>query len=100
MIEGNTLFVDGTKIRANASRNKSYTKAKYDKFLSETDKRIEEILDECENIDQNEKDCDSLVKMKKKLANKEQLKSKIEDILNEFEEQGSKTKDGKEKKRI
>lgn len=99
LIEGNTLFVDGTKIRANASRNKSYTKAKYDKFLLQTDKRIEEILNECENIDRNEKDCDSLVKMKKELANKEQLKSKIETILNEFKEQGSKTKDGKERKK-
>lgn len=99
LIEGNTLFVDGTKIRANASRNKSYTKAKYDKILSKTDKRIEEILNECENIDQNEKDCDSLVKMKKELSNKEQLKSKIEDVINEFKEQGIKTKDGIERKK-
>jgi len=99
LIEGNTLFVDSTKIRANASINKSYTKAKYDKMLSKTDKRIEEILDECEKIDQGEKDKDSLVKMKKELSDKEQLKSKIENILNEFNEQGSRTRDGKERKK-
>ena len=40
LIEGNTLFVDSTKIRANASINKSYTKAKYDKMLAKTDKLL------------------------------------------------------------
>ena len=71
LIEGNTLFLDGTKMRANASRNKSFTKAKYDRILAKVEQRIEEILTECDNVDHNEKDQSSLVKMKKELSNKE-----------------------------
>lgn len=99
LIEGNTLFVDGTKIRANASRNKSYTKEKYEKLILKIDERIDEILNECEDVDHEEKDRKSLVKMKKELVNKKELKIRIQSILKEYEEEGHKTKDGVEKKK-
>jgi len=97
LIEGNTFFVDGTKIRANASRNRNYTKEKYEKILSKVDNRIDEILNECEHIDDQESQQPSYVKMKKEFTNKKHLHNKIKDILAEFEEQGHKTKDGKER---
>ena len=37
LIEGNILFVDGTKIRANAGRGKSFTKKQYKKELTRID---------------------------------------------------------------
>ncbi len=97
LIEGNTLFVDGTKIKANATKGKNYTKAKYEELLIEVDKRIDEILRECERVDQKESEEGSLVKMKEELANNEHLRDKIKNILKEFEEEGNKTRDGKER---
>ncbi|MEA3490208.1 MAG: transposase [Candidatus Omnitrophota bacterium] len=46
LIEGNVLFVDGTKIRANASIKNTYTKDKCTKMLSKIDKRIDQLLDD------------------------------------------------------
>ena len=86
LIAGNVLFVDGTKIRANASCSRTYEKAWYEEQLKEIDRRIEELLQECEVVDQQEKDLSSFVVMDKELAKAETLKSTIKDVLVEFEE--------------
>jgi len=52
LIAGNALFVDGTKIRANASRSKTHDQAYYERLMSEIEGRIEQLLEECEGIDQ------------------------------------------------
>ena len=44
LIEGNTLFVDGSKIRANASIKNTWTKERCKKYLKNIDKRIKQIL--------------------------------------------------------
>jgi len=85
LIEGNTLFVDGRKFRANAGINKTWTKEKCDKYLKNIDKRIEEILAECEQTDSQEQDNPSLVKMKEEVKDKEALKNKVKEILKEIE---------------
>ena len=54
LIAGNVLFVDGTKIRANAARGKTHDQAYYEQRLSEIDGRIEQLVEECEKIDQIE----------------------------------------------
>lgn len=51
-IEGNTLFVDGSGVRTNASINKSWTKDRCVRRLEKIDTRIAEILSECEQADQ------------------------------------------------
>ena len=51
LIDGNTLFVDGTKIRANAGIKNSWTQQGIEKLLKKVDQRIDEILSECEEID-------------------------------------------------
>jgi len=84
LIDGNTLFVDGTKIRANASIKRTWTKEKYQQILKTIDSRIEALLSECEAADQDESDQESLVKMKKELRNKTVLKAKIEGALKEL----------------
>jgi transposase len=84
LIAGNVLFVDGTKIRANASASRTHDKAWYEEQLKKIDERINQLLQECEETDQQEKDLGSFVAMDKELAKQEKLKSKIQDVLTEF----------------
>jgi len=88
LIEGNTLFVDGSKFRASASINNSWTKEKCDNRLKKIDKRIEKILRECEEVDQAEEGKVSLVKMKEELKDHEALKAKVNNILAELKAEG------------
>lgn len=87
LIEGNTLFVDGTKIRANASINKTWTRKKAQKALKHIDERISYILTQCDAIDEAEQG--SLVTMDEELKDQKILKAKIKSILQEIKEEGS-----------
>jgi len=91
LIEGNTLFVDGTKIRANASIKNSWTQQRCKRHLEKIDKRIKEILSECESVDEKEKGRPSLVKMKEELKDQDALKSKVKKILNELKSEEKKS---------
>ena len=84
LITGNVLFVDGTKIRANASRGKTRTKARYGKLLARIEDRIQELLNECDAVDRQEKGQGSWVKMDRELADKEKLRERIRRVLEEF----------------
>jgi len=84
LIDGNVLFIDGTKIRANAARDKTRKKVWYEKKLEDLDQLIEQLLNECESIDQHEQHKGSLVSMNKELAKTERLKHKIHKVLEEF----------------
>jgi len=88
LISGNVLFVDGAKIRANASRSQTHDQAFYERFLSEIDGRIEQLLEECEGIDQQEEGLGSSVAMGKELAKAERLRNKVEEALKTFKETG------------
>lgn len=87
LLEGNVLFVDGTKIRANASRGKNFTKQQCEKELAEVEKRIDELLEECEQIDEEEKDEGSWVKMETELAENKHYRTRIREVLKQFEEE-------------
>jgi len=91
LITGNTLFIDGTKIRANASIKNTWTEEKCQKHLKNIDKRIEAILAECEAIDKEEQGQPSLVKLNMELKDKEALKSKINQIMKELKEDKKKS---------
>lgn len=84
LIEGNILFVDGTKLRANAGRGHLHKEQWYQDKLREVDERIQRILDECEQVDRNESQCGSFVKMPQELAQAERLKQSIENAMEEF----------------
>lgn len=90
LIEGNTLFVDGSKIRANASLKNRWTKERCEEALKKADERIADILEECENTDLMEKDHPSLVKLREDLADHEALKTKVRDILKELKDEDKK----------
>ena len=91
LIEGNTLFIDGTRMRANASINNSWTRDKCFKHLEKIDNRIAEILSECEQADEKECDNSSLVKMGKNLADNKKLRVKVLGILNKLNAEGRKS---------
>jgi transposase len=86
LIEGNTLFLDGTKIRANASIKNTWTGEKCERALEHIDRRIEAILNECERIDEEEREQPSLVRMGEELRKQEVLKAKVKEVLAELAE--------------
>ena len=97
LIEGNILFVDSTKLRANAGKANLHRKKWYEERLGEVDERIKQLLNQCEQIDKSESHCGSLVVMPKELTKANKLKESIKNALAEFKERGDKTKDGKER---
>jgi transposase len=80
LIEGNTLFVDGTKMRANAGMRESWSAERCERVLKETDKRIEAILKECDEVDESEAEDGSLVNVPEELKEAQALKTKVQSI--------------------
>ena len=85
MIDGNVLFVDGSKIRANANREKHHDQEYYEKRLMVLDRRISELLSECDKVDDDESDQRSYVQISKELKEAGNLKGRIEEVLKSFE---------------
>lgn len=95
LVQGNILFVDSTKIWANAGKAHQHKKQWYQKQLRKVDQRIDHLLAECERVDQQEAHSGSMVKMPKELKNQQHLKATIEAALAEFDTMTDRTKDGK-----
>jgi transposase len=91
LIEGNTLFVDGSKIRANASIKNTWTVEKCKRYLKHIDKHIESILSECDAVDEQEQAQPSLVKLPEELKDKETLKSEVKKIMQELKRENKKS---------
>jgi transposase len=81
LIEGNTLFVDGTKMRANASINQTWNLERCEKAMEKIEHRIEEILAQCEQADQQEQSQGSLVQLKRSLARQQTLQQKVKEVM-------------------
>jgi transposase len=84
LIAGNTLFVDGSKFRANASIKNSRSDKQCKRDLEKVEKRIEEILHECDTIDESESNQPNFVKIKEELADQQILKEKINEFMREM----------------
>jgi transposase len=85
LIAGNVLFVDGTKIRANAGRDRTRERACYERLLAKLDSRIDRLLADCEAADRSEEDAPSYVSMSKELARSTNLKERIRIALDTIE---------------
>lgn len=85
LIDGNILFVDGSKFRANASKAKAHAKDWYIKQLAKVDQRIDELLEECERVDQDEADQASYVKLGEELSQSRQLRERITQAMEKIE---------------
>jgi len=86
LIDGNTLFTDGSKFRANASVNETWTKEKCERYLSKIDEQIDRLLEECETVDDNESGQNSLVKLREKIQDKEQFVQKIHGLMDKLKD--------------
>jgi len=86
LIEGNTLFTDGSKFRANASINNHWTKEKCERRLEKIDKQIDQLLEDAEQLDLQEDKEESMVKLNKEIESKEKLIEKIKETLQTLEE--------------
>jgi transposase len=90
LIDGNILFVDGSKIRGNASIKNTWTKEKGKKVLEKAEKRIEEILREADIIDEEEASLPSLTTLRNDLVKAGTLKGRVEGIIAELEQSNKK----------
>jgi transposase len=88
LIEGNILFMDGTRLRANAAIDHSWTTRKCQEALADLDRRIAQLLKDCEAADEAETDQGSLVHLEQALANQTALKSRIEEVMARLKAEG------------
>lgn len=91
LIEGNTLFVDGSKIRGNASIKNTWTKEKCERALEHIDGNIKNILKECQREDKEENEQGSYVKLQGELKDKEKMKQKVKEIMEELSKKNLKS---------
>ena len=85
LIAGNTLFVDGSKLRANAGLKNQCTAAACEERLQQVDQRIEALLQECESLDAQEAPEDSLVHLQAELAGQQSRKERIEAAVKQLQ---------------
>jgi transposase len=88
LIEGNTLFVDGTKIRANASLSNTWDERRCRRTLEAIDRRIEGILNECDRTDAQEDAQGSIVHMDEELKSRKKLRERVAGILDDLKKSG------------
>jgi len=88
LIAGNVLFVDGSKVRANAARGQTHDQVYYEQHLSEIERRIEELVEECEKTDQMEEGQRSWIDMEHELTEKQHLKERVQEALKTMKETG------------
>jgi hypothetical protein len=88
------IYIDGTKIKANASRKRTKTAEGFEKWLSLLEEEIASILKEAAAIDKEEdekfKVCEEEKELLKKLSNRTYLKTRIEEALNQMSKEDKK----------
>jgi len=89
LIEGNTLFVDGTKIRANAGIKNTVTKTHLKEQLKNIESRINTILKECDKADAKEAHMGSFVKLREELNSIEKIRTSVKKALAEIDQENS-----------
>ena len=87
LIEGNIFFTDGSKFRANASINNTRTKEGCEQYLKKIEEQIDQVINESEQIDAQEQDDRSLIKLKEQIHDKAKLMNTMKDVLNTLDSQ-------------
>lgn len=81
LVDGNTLFFDGSKFRANASIGKTLSREHLEQELQKVEAHIHELVEENERADQGDDGESSYVKSKKELRNQESLAGRLKECL-------------------
>ena len=66
VVSGNTLIVDGTKIRANAGNKQQFSRDQARKKIEDLERRISKMLNECDRIDRSERHDGSWIQLPEK----------------------------------
>lgn len=83
MVNFSKLYLDGIKVKANASKSKNFSKDEID-FLSEfVDKHLEKMDETDKEEDKKYGDSNGEPKIPENLTNRRKLKEKIKEILND-----------------
>ncbi|HHT9107144.1 MAG TPA: transposase, partial [Candidatus Wunengus sp. YC64] len=86
------IYLDGTKIKGNASAKRTKDRAGFEKWLSEIEEEIATLLKEAEAIDKQEDESCKIdpeqESLQKKLSDRTYLKRKIGEALEEMKEEG------------
>ncbi len=88
LIEGNSLFVDGSPFRASASIRNTWTPKRCHEHIKTLSSDIDKLVDESVQMDKQEDNKSSLIKINKDLTDKAALKKEIENIAKELKESG------------
>ena len=91
LIEGNVLFVDGSKFRADASINNTFNKERCEKYILKIEERIDQLMDELDTTDAQEAHEESLIQIKKDIHDKAHLVTRMKGIMSELEAQHKKS---------
>jgi hypothetical protein len=94
LVDGNVLFVDGSKIKANASLDKKWDAARCERVLKAVEKRVQEILEKCEELDSQEESGESLVQLKAELVDKNKLVERVKSIAQRVSKEPQPEKEG------
>ena len=85
------IYIDGTKLKGNASAKRTKDRAGFEKWLSEIEEEIGKLLKECETIDNQEDESCKIEPeeevLKKKLSDRKYLKRQIEEALKIMKEE-------------
>ena len=92
LIAGNILFVDGSKMRANAGIARSWTREKLEEERDNIDEWIEELVDSSARLDCDEEGLPSEAFVEKELLKSGRRKKKIAIALDEMERREEKRK--------
>lgn len=88
LYEKNLIAVDGTKIRAQNSKDNAYNAEILDKKLNRIDEHIKEYLRQLDKNDETEQDAPSKDKVQRALSELKKRKSRYKGYLRELEETG------------
>lgn len=91
LVDGNTLFVDSSIFKANASLSNTWNHKRCEKALIKINEHIDRLMDEVQKTDQQEDNQNSLVEVKEQLQNSQQRKRKVEEIVNELNSRSKET---------
>ena len=84
LVDGNTLFIDGSKFRADASSANTLSREQVEKELKKAEDSIEQLLNECERKDQEENGQPSLVETQEKITSQERLAERMKQCLSKI----------------
>jgi transposase len=88
LIEGHTLFIDGTKLRGNCGNSRHLTQKGADRLLVKLDAQIEKLLKECDEIDVAEAGSHSHQELTEQLRDREAIRDEVQSCVEEMREKG------------